>query len=76
MDASTTVIKLNRTPSPGKTNKSTKIAMDCATLTYACVTASTPPHSAESAGPPPVSSPSKLGGMWGIGGLREAGKFE
>ncbi|MPC75754.1 hypothetical protein E2C01_070148 [Portunus trituberculatus] len=60
MDDSTMVIKRTRTPSPGKTHKSvksTKPTMDCATHSYACVTASTPLRTAESAGlphPPPT----------------------
>ncbi|MPC74075.1 hypothetical protein E2C01_068420 [Portunus trituberculatus] len=55
MDDSTMIIKRTKTPSPGKTNesvKSIKPAKDYATRSYACVTASTPPRTAESAGPP------------------------
>ncbi|MPD01174.1 hypothetical protein E2C01_096692 [Portunus trituberculatus] len=50
MDDSTMVIKRTRTPSPDKTNKSTKTAMDCATCSYTCLIASTPPRAAESTG--------------------------
>ncbi|MPC33306.1 hypothetical protein E2C01_026650 [Portunus trituberculatus] len=52
MDASTTITKCIRTPSPGKINKSTKTDIDCATCSYASVAASFPPCTAESAGPP------------------------